>query len=205
VRCLIGDVRGKGVGAAAVVTVALGTFREGAQREPTLAGLAEWIEQSLLREAAHREGPDGAEDFTTAVLAEFPQPGDRMRLVNRGHPAPLLLLDGAVHPLEPSTPALPLGLAPLGTGNGPVDTVASPYSATLLLYTDVTEARDTTGTFYDPVGRLTGQRLQDPAELLAAVVADVRRHTGGRATDDMALLTLTHSRDADPDADTARI
>ncbi|MEU0598111.1 PP2C family protein-serine/threonine phosphatase [Streptomyces sp. NPDC006393] len=194
VRCLIGDVRGKGMGAVEAVTVVLGAFRDGAHREPTLTGLAQWIEQTLLRELAQREGLDQVEDFTTAVLAEIPRPGDRVRLVNRGHPAPLLLLEGAVRPLEPSRPALPLGLAPLGTDSTPVDTVAFPQGAGLLLYTDgVTEARDMSGTFYDPVGRLTGQRLRGPDELLAVVVADVHRHTRGRIGDDMALLALTHT------------
>ncbi|MFE1453488.1 PP2C family protein-serine/threonine phosphatase [Streptomyces olivaceoviridis] len=194
VRCLIGDVRGKGMGAVEAVTVVLGAFREGAQREPTLTGVAEWIEQTLLREAAQRKGLDQVEDFTTALLAEIPRPGDQVRLVNRGHPAPLLLLEGAVRPLEPSRPALPLGLAPLDAGTSPVDTVAFPQGATLLLYTDgVTEARDRRGTFFDPVDRLTGQCPHSPDELLAAVVADVHRHTRDHITDDMALLALTHT------------
>ncbi|WP_234436021.1 SpoIIE family protein phosphatase [Streptomyces sp. NRRL S-813] len=107
---------------------------------------------------------------------------------------PLLLLEGAVRPLEPSRPALPLGLAPLGTGSSPVDTVAFPQGASLLLYTDgVTEARDRSGTFYDPADRLTGQCPRSPDELLVAVVADVHRHTRGLGTDDMALLALTHA------------
>jgi serine phosphatase RsbU (regulator of sigma subunit) len=198
VRCVIGDVRGKGMGAVEAVTVVLGAFREGAQREPTLTGLAEWIEQTLLREAAQREGLDQVEDFTTAVLTEIPWTGDRVRLVNRGHPAPLLLLQGAVRPLEPSRPALPLGLAPLGADTSPVDTVAFPEGASLLLYTDgVTEARDTSGTFYDPADRLIGQCPRSPDDLLATVVADVHRHTHGQVTDDMAMLALTHTRRTD--------
>ncbi|MEW2259751.1 PP2C family protein-serine/threonine phosphatase [Streptomyces sp. NPDC047869] len=173
----------------------LGSFREEAQREPTLTGLAEWIEQTLLREAAQREGWDEIEDFTTALLTEIPPPGDRIRLVNRGHPAPLLLLEGAVRPLEPSRPALPLGLTPLGADTSPVDTVAFPQGASLLLYTDgVNEARDRNGTFYDPADRLIGQCPRGPDELLAVVIADVHQHTRGQITDDMALLALTHTR-----------
>ncbi|MGQ5640517.1 MULTISPECIES: PP2C family protein-serine/threonine phosphatase [unclassified Streptomyces] len=196
VRCLIGDVRGKGMGAVKTVSVVLGAFREGAQREPSLAGLAGWIEQTLLREAAQGEGAEQGEEFTTAVLIEIPQPGDRIQLVNRGHPAPLLLADGTVQLLEPSRPALPLGLAPLGPGTSPVDTVAFPQGASLLLYTDgVTEARDTSGTFYDAAGRLTGRCPHSPDELLSIVITDVHRHTHGQVTDDMALLALTHTPD----------
>jgi hypothetical protein len=179
------------MGAVQAVTPVLGAFREGAHREPTLPGLAQWIEQSLLQEAAQREGPDEAEDFTTAV----PPPGDRVRLVNRGHPAPLLLLEGAVRPLEPSRPALPLGLSPLCADATPLDAVPFPQGASLLLYTDgVTEARDASGTFYDPADRLTGQCPSGPDELLATVVADVHRHTRGEVNDDMALLALTRTR-----------
>ncbi|MGV9347066.1 PP2C family protein-serine/threonine phosphatase [Streptomyces spiralis] len=192
VRCLIGDVRGKGMGAVEAVTVVLGAFREAAQHEPTLTGLAARIDQSLMRESALRDGIDQVEDFTTAVLAEIPRPGDRVRLINRGHPAPLLLLEGTVRTLEPARPALPLGLAMLAPDPGRTDTVAFPPGASLLLYTDgLTEARDPSGTFYDPADRLTGQCPRSPDELLAAVVADVRRHTRGQVTDDMALLALT--------------
>jgi serine phosphatase RsbU (regulator of sigma subunit) len=199
VRCLLGDVRGKGMGAVEAVTVVLGAFREGAQREPTLTGLADWIEQSLLREAAQRETLHRAEDFTTALLAEIPRAGDCVRLVNRGHPPPLLMLDGEVRPLEPSRPALPLGLAPLGADPGVLDTVAFPQGAGLLMFTDgVTEARDADGIFYDPAAGLTGERPRGPDELLAVVVADVHRHTGGRATDDMALLALTRTSRTGP-------
>ncbi|MEV6742641.1 PP2C family protein-serine/threonine phosphatase [Streptomyces sp. NPDC051104] len=196
VRCLIGDVRGKGVGAVKTVSVVLGAFREGAQRAPTLTGLAEWIEQTLLREAAQRQEPDQGEDFTTAVLTEIPRPGDRVRLVNRGHPAPLLLVEGAVRQLEPSRPALPLGLALVDAGISPVDTVAFPRGASLLLYTDgVTEARDISGTFYNAGERLAGRRPRTPDELLATIVDDVHRHTRDQITDDMALLALTRPTD----------
>ncbi|MFF0791285.1 PP2C family protein-serine/threonine phosphatase [Streptomyces spiralis] len=192
VRCLIGDVRGKGMGAVEAVTVVVGAFREAAQHEPTLTGLAERIDRSLLRESALRDGIDQVEDFTTAVLAQIPLPGDRVRLINRGHPAPLLFVEGTVRTLEPARPALPLGLAMLAADPGRTDTVAFPPGASLLLYTDgLTEAWDPSGTFYDPADRLTGQYSRSPDALLAAVVADVRRYTRGQVTDDMALLALT--------------
>ncbi|WP_197370674.1 SpoIIE family protein phosphatase, partial [Streptomyces clavuligerus] len=61
----------------------------------------------------------------------------------------------------------------------------------LLLFTDgLTEARDTHGVFYDPARRLANHRFTGPDALLDHLVADVRRHTGGRVTDDLALLAL---------------
>lgn len=193
VRCLVGDVRGKGMEAVKAVDVALGVFREAAEEEDTLAGIAARLERGLVREAARRAGLEQTEGFVTGVLAEFPHSGDELRLFNRGHPAPLLLRrDGHVRCVEPSEPALPLCLAGLGPGQGVTDTVPFPPGATLLLYTDgLTEAKDRTGAFYDPAAALAGRAFPDPDDLLDALLADVGHHTGGRTTDDMALLAIT--------------
>jgi len=196
VRCLIGDVCGKGMDAVRAVTVALGTFREAALREPALTGLSDRLEQALVREAAQSGSPLPAEWFVTALLAEFPPRGNEVRLVNRGHPAPLLFLGDTVRYVEPCRPALPLGLGALSVDTARVDPVAFPQGAGLLLYTDgLTEARNASGAFYDPVGRFTGRRHSGPDALLDALLADVCRHTGGRRTDDMALLAVTRAPD----------
>ncbi|WP_377273465.1 PP2C family protein-serine/threonine phosphatase [Peterkaempfera sp. SMS 1(5)a] len=196
VRCMIGDVRGKGTGAIRAVVVAIGTFREAALQEPSLTGLAERLERALVLMAQQSGSLTEAEGFVTAVLAEFPQRGDEVRLVNRGHPPPLLFLGETVQYVEPRRPALPLGLAALGSDAECVDTFAFPEGASLLLYTDgLTEARNATGTFYNPVGRFTGQRYPTPDALLDALLADVYQHTDGRRADDMALLAVTCTAD----------
>ncbi|MEU7168667.1 PP2C family protein-serine/threonine phosphatase [Streptomyces morookaense] len=193
VRCLVGDVRGKGMEAVKAVDVALGVFREAAEEEPALAGVAERLERGLVRETERRAGLERSEGFVTGVLAEIAHSGDELRLLNRGHPAPLLLRNGEVHRAEPSEPALPLclaGLRPAGTM--PTDTVRFPPGATLLLYTDgLTEAKNHAGAFYDPVAALAGRVFSGPDELLDALLADVGHHTGGRIGDDMALLAIT--------------
>ncbi|MFE0044617.1 PP2C family protein-serine/threonine phosphatase [Streptomyces albireticuli] len=192
VRCLVGDVRGKGMDAVKAVDVALGVFREAADDEPTLVGVAARLERALRREADRRAGLERIEGFVTGALAEIPHSGDELRLVNRGHPAPLLLHGGRVRRAEPSEPALPLGLAGLGSGEDRIDTVPFPPGSTLLLYTDgLTEARDRAGVFYDPVAGLTGREFPGPDALLDALLTDVGRHTGGCITDDMALLAVT--------------
>ncbi|MFI9201827.1 PP2C family protein-serine/threonine phosphatase [Streptomyces sp. NPDC053048] len=200
VRCVVGDVRGKGMEAVKAVDVALGAFREAAEEEPSLVTVAARLERALVREAERRAGIERIEGFVTGVLAEIPYSGDRvsgdgLRLVNRGHPAPLLLHEGAVHCLEPSEPALPLCLAEPGAEEGRTDTVVFPPGATLLLYTDgLTEARDRAGVFYDPVVALTGRAFPAPDALLDALLADVGRHAGGRISDDMVLLAVTRGR-----------
>ncbi|MEU2155326.1 PP2C family protein-serine/threonine phosphatase [Streptomyces sp. NPDC019396] len=192
VRLVVGDVRGKGLDAVATVAVLLGAFREVADEESSLETIAQRLERALAREHTRAHGLDEVEGFTTAVLAEIPHDGGRVRIVNRGHPPPIVLYaDGALDMLEPSQDALPLGMGDLARWPDRADDAPFPPGATLLLYTDgLSEARDRHGTFYDPQARLGGHVFPGPDELLDTVVADVRRHTGGGLTDDMALLAV---------------
>ncbi|ANW19063.1 PP2C family protein-serine/threonine phosphatase [Streptomyces clavuligerus] len=198
VRLVVGDVRGKGLGAVEAVAVAIGAFREAAEQETTLEGVTGRLERALLREAQRRETLDAVEAFTTAVLAEIPRGTGVVRLVNRGHPEPLLLRpDGGLDVLEPTEPALPLGMAELGVWPDRAEEYPLPPGTTLLLYTDgLSEARDAKGRFYDPAERLAGRVFPGPGELLDELLDDVRRHTGGGATDDMALLAVARPPDA---------
>ncbi|GLF96496.1 PP2C family protein-serine/threonine phosphatase [Streptomyces yaizuensis] len=192
VRLVVGDVRGKGLGAVEAVAVAIGAFREAAEQEATLEGVTERLERALLREARRRDTLDAVEAFTTAVLAEIPHGSGTVRLVNRGHPEPLLLHpDGALDVLEPAEAALPLGMVELGAWPDRVGEHPLPPGATLLFYTDgLSEARDAKGHFYEPAVRLAGRVFPGPGELLDELLDDVRRHTGGGSTDDMALLAV---------------
>ncbi|WSK87516.1 serine/threonine-protein phosphatase [Streptomyces sp. NBC_00597] len=193
VRLAVGDVRGKGLEAVEAVAVVLGAFREAAETEPTLEGVAQRLERALTREGTRRDSLDSVEGFTTCVLGEILTGAGVLRLVNRGHPEPLLLhADGRLAVLAPAEPALPLGMGELsGAWADRVEEWAFPAGATLLLFTDgLTEARDAAGAFYDPAVRLSGRVFPGPGELLGALSSDVRRHTGGGATDDMALLAV---------------
>ncbi|MYX33273.1 SpoIIE family protein phosphatase [Streptomyces sp. SID8377] len=194
-RCVVGDVRGKGLDAVEAATLVLGTFRMAADERATLSDVAGQMHQALRRELGRRDEGERLEWFATAVLAEFPHGGEYVRLVNLGHPAPLLLLRGGqVRAAEPSEYGLLLveGLGEaVGEGDVVVDTVPFPPGSTLLLCTDgVTEARDARGRFYDPQARLAGVQRDSPAGLLEALLADVHRHTGGPTDDDMALLAV---------------
>ncbi|KAB7849124.1 PP2C family protein-serine/threonine phosphatase [Streptomyces mobaraensis] len=204
IRLIVGDVRGKGLGAVEAVAVLIGAFREAAEGEPTLDGVALRLERALWREGGRRAGIDQFEGFTTAVLAEVPH-GDVpvVRLVNRGHPPPLLAHpDGTVTEVPPSAHALPLGMGELGDqpeGPDRVEERPFPPGTTLLLFTDgVTEARDAAGVFYDPVRRLAGRHFRSPDALLDHLVADVDRHTGGHGDDDMALLAVRRTEHHHP-------
>ncbi|RAJ60713.1 serine phosphatase RsbU (regulator of sigma subunit) [Streptomyces sp. KhCrAH-43] len=199
-RLVLGDVRGKGLEAVGAVAVVIGAFREAAEQEKSLEGVAQRLERALAREAARRNNLDAAEGFVTAVLAEIPPGAQHVRTVNRGHPDPLLLHgDGAVEALTPSEFALPLGMD-LGVRPDRSDEWELPAGGTLLFYTDgLSEARDAEGVFYDPAERLRGRLFPGPEELLSALTDDVRLHTGGESTDDMALLAVARPAKGQPD------
>lgn len=199
VRLVLGDVRGKGLDAVAAVAVVIGAFREAAEQEKSLEGVAQRLERALARESTRGGGFDAFEEFVTAVLAEIPPGAHLVRIVNRGHPDPLLLRqDGAVEVLAPSEPALPLGMG-LDVRPDRADEWGLPDGGTLLFYTDgLSEARNAEGVFYDPVERLRGRLFPEPEELLSALSDDVRLHTGGRATDDMALLAVQRPAKGQP-------
>ncbi|MBZ6171185.1 serine/threonine-protein phosphatase [Streptomyces olivaceus] len=196
VRVIVGDVRGKGMGAVAAVAVVIGAFREAAEQEATLEAVAQRLERALAREGTRREGLDAFEGFTTAVLAELPHGTGAVRIVNRGHPPPLLLYpDGTLSALPAREPALPLGMGDLGVWPDRAEEAPFPGGATLLLYTDgLSEARDARGEFYDPHARLAGRAFRHPATLLDLLAEDVRRHSGGGMADDMALLAVRRPR-----------
>ncbi|MEI7034473.1 PP2C family protein-serine/threonine phosphatase [Streptomyces pratensis] len=199
VRLVVGDVRGKGLEAVEAVAVIIGAFREAAEQERSLEGVAQRLERALAREGTRRYGLDAMEGFITAVLAEIPPGAGALRVVNRGHPEPILLhADGELEVLAPSVPAMPLGMD-LGVWPDRADTWTMPAGSTLLAFTDgLSEARDANGAFYDPAARLRGRIFPGPEELLSALTDDVRLHTGGRSTDDMALLAVGRPAEGQP-------
>ncbi|MCX5199873.1 serine/threonine-protein phosphatase [Streptomyces sp. NBC_00237] len=192
VRLVVGDVRGKGLEAVEAVAVVVGAFREAAETEGSLEGVAQRLERALEREGTRRDGLDALEGFTTAVLAEIPRGEGVVRLVNRGHPEPLLLYaDGELDVLEPEEFALPLGMGDLGDWPDRAREFTYPPGSTLVFYTDgLSEARDQAGVFYDPAVRLRRSLFPGPEAVLDALTSDVRVHTGGKQTDDMALLAV---------------
>ncbi|MFG2140482.1 PP2C family protein-serine/threonine phosphatase [Streptomyces sp. NPDC048650] len=193
VRLIVGDVRGKGLEAVEAAVIVVGAFREAAEQESTLEAVAGRLERALQREGGRREGLDQVEGFTTAVLAEIPSGAHSvLRLLNRGHPAPLLLApDGGLCELPPTSPALPLGMSEVAGWPDRVDETFFPAGSLLLLFTDgVTEARDRAGRFYDAPAQLRGRHFPGPDALLDILAQDVGRHAGGPQADDMALLAV---------------
>jgi serine phosphatase RsbU (regulator of sigma subunit)/anti-sigma regulatory factor (Ser/Thr protein kinase) len=177
VHLCVGDVSGKGIGAATVMSRQRHTFQVYAH---DLASPAEIIRR-MLRHA------DGEEMITVAVVTLDPYAGE-LRYSCVGHPPPLLLdrdsgevtrLDGASAP--PVGVAVPLDIVEA--------TLPLPDRAALLLYTDgLIERR---GRNIEDAIALLGRVLQSepvltPDAILATIVDSI-----GSPDDDVALLLLT--------------
>jgi serine phosphatase RsbU (regulator of sigma subunit) len=199
VRLLIADVRGKGLGAVSAVSVLLGAFREAAEQEPELTGLAERLERAWLRAGEYLTEEHRLEGFITALLCEVTWDGGELRLLSCGHPAPYLCGDGEVRAIATGEPGLPLGMGGLGVARPAPVGVPFPVDSTVLLVTDgVTEARDRGGRFYDPAAQLAGRGpFGGPQELIDVLVREVERWAGGPRDDDMAVLAVTRRAAAD--------
>lgn len=182
-RFLIGDVRGKGLGAVEQAARVIRAFRQAAAVESDLDAVAQDMSSYLVPFFDD-------EEFVTALLVDATDPV-RLTLVSAGHLPPLLVrADGSVELVE--TPcALPLGLgdrfAAQQLGWGPGDR--------LLLYTDgASEARNRDGEFIDLVG-LAPLLVDRPLEeALDRLLGAIRAHVvDGDLTDDLAVLLLEHS------------
>lgn len=210
IRLIVGDVRGKGLGAVEIAADVLGVFREVAHEVYTLAEVARRIDASLARRPA---AP--LEEFVTAVLAEIDPAAGSLTIYNCGHPPPLVLSPGEnrpgenrpgesgsdgqvppgrlrVIPVDVPAPALPLRLMSLGDTSGAERTVPLQPGDALLLYTDgVTEARDARREFYpleERVAEVAARTGGADGDLLDRLRDDLVRYVGAPLDDDAALL-----------------
>jgi phosphoserine phosphatase RsbU/P len=182
-RFLLGDVRGKGIGAVEQAARVIRAFRQAAAIQPSLDGVAEDMNDYLIPFFDD-------EEFVTAMLLDLTD-AEHPILVSAGHPPPLLVHpDGSSHFLNTKTD-LPLGL---GDRYACHDFTWQPGDR-LLLYTDgVSEARDTSGAFLE-LGELgpllVGGSLDDALDRLLIAV---RTHAvRGKLGDDVAVMLLEHT------------
>ncbi|MFD9971199.1 PP2C family protein-serine/threonine phosphatase [Streptomyces sp. NPDC059013] len=199
VRALVADVQGHGLAAVGTVAALLGAFREAVLDQPDLQGVAARLERRLTLDAV---AGAGSELFATALLMEFPADGSHVRILSQGHPPALLLRGRTVLEMR-CEPGPPLGTGLPGLPAATPATVPLRPGDVILAYTDgVTEARDSSGTFYPLDDRLTALLAEgpnaSPRAVVDAVWGDLRRRTGAM-DDDVALLAL-----AVPNADATR-
>ncbi|MEV0774191.1 PP2C family protein-serine/threonine phosphatase [Streptomyces sp. NPDC050433] len=208
-RVILGDVQGKGLSTLEVVLFVLTAFRQASRQRVALPDLPAFLDEAVRRDLARARdvaeesgdvtaepemGQRMEECFITAVVVELDGKGDgdEIRLINCGHPAPLLLHHGAVRELPSSKPALPLGLLGLDSEPVHVDTHRLEHGDTLLLYTDgLVEARNAAGEFYPLTERVGNWASRHPAAMLDALQADLQRHA--LLDDDVAMVTVRRS------------
>ncbi|MCX5209866.1 serine/threonine-protein phosphatase [Kitasatospora sp. NBC_00240] len=195
-RLLVGDVRGKGLASLGDAALLLGAFRAAAHLHSTLPELATYLDGSICWDlaqpaAADDPGEDPGESFITAVILDIPDDGTEIRMVDCGHPPPLLLRRGTVTALTARRPAPPLGLGDLTPDGYQVEVFPFGPGDRLLMYTDgVIEARDSARSFYpldERIGRWAGEH---PAALLAQLRRDLLAHAGGHLDDDAAMVAV---------------
>ncbi|MFF4255860.1 PP2C family protein-serine/threonine phosphatase [Streptomyces sp. NPDC001663] len=193
VRAVMGDVQGHGLSAVATVASLLGAFREAVLEQPDLESIAARLDRRLVVDSASSRY---AELFATAVLLEFSPDARTVRMVSCGHPAPMLLRGSRATEIELAawTP-LGLGLSDGGPQAG-LTLRLEPGQSLFLASDGVSEARDTSGTFYPLTDRLSALADTDPAVLADRVWTDLVRYCPA-VVDDVTMLVLTP---ASPDA-----
>ncbi|WP_223290894.1 PP2C family protein-serine/threonine phosphatase [Streptomyces avicenniae] len=201
VRALVGDVRGHGLAAVGTVAAILGAFREAVLDEPELQGVAARLDRRLRVDAESGLGREeseveaGTELFATALLIEYAPQGGEVRIVQCGHPPPLLVRDGEVCEVDVES-APPLGLGSEVPTGPAVASVSLRAGDVLFGYTDgVTEARNGAGTFYpleDRLRRLLGGRASPPGGVIDLVWRDLTGFADA-LQDDVAMLALGFS------------
>jgi len=181
VRIIIGDVRGKGLDAVRMATVALGHFRSAAVDCQTLPEVARRMD-SRIRPYL------GDEDFVTALLAEIREDGT-CHVVSCGHPPALLASADRL------TAVGQADSTPLGLGAAPAQvTVTLAVGDRLLLYTDgILEARRPDRSFVELPSLLGPLSSGDLHSVLARVLAALRTAVGDDLGDDLAMLVAEYS------------
>jgi serine phosphatase RsbU (regulator of sigma subunit) len=196
IRFLIGDMRGKGLGAIEQAARVIRAFRQAAAIHPELEVVASDMDAYLIPFFDE-------EDFVTALIVDVTRT-NLLTLTSCGHPPPLLVrADGAAELVEVVPPGLPLGLG------GTYDSVVMPWRSgdRLLLYTDgISEARGSDGQFLSllSLAPVVGAGTID--EAMEACLDAVRHHVpSGELSDDAALVLLENASSLTLDTSAAAV
>jgi phosphoserine phosphatase RsbU/P len=179
----LGDVAGKGLGAAMLMAKLQATLRAMAPDFLSLAELGARINRIFYRDC-------GPTRFATLIYAEIAEESGRMRVLNAGHPQPIVLGAAGVHVLP--AVALPIGMMP--------DSVyveqhidVEPGGLVLFHSDGLTEANKEGAFFGDDRLREMLPALRGlPAEQVGLrIVEDVERFLGEeRPGDDLSMIIM---------------
>jgi sigma-B regulation protein RsbU (phosphoserine phosphatase) len=186
------DAMGRGMRAGLTCVVAMAAMRTARRENKGLFAIGRAADAALVEHFADQR-------FVTAVLGELEMDTGRLRYINAGHPAPLLLRHGrAVRALTGGR------RMPLGLDDSAIEIAEESLEPgdRLLLYTDgVTEARDDAGELFgtdhlvDLAERSAVDELPAP-ENLRRLAHSVMQHQGGLPTDDATIMLVEWSEKA---------
>jgi PAS domain S-box-containing protein len=177
---IIGDVTGKGIGAAALTSLLRHGARFASRHDPSPASILARLDEDLRSRSRS--------SLCTALCARLHQRG--FVVSGGGHPPPLVV--GAGGDVRRAPRSGPL-LGAFADARWPEDTVAVEPGGMALLYTDgVTETPGEEHRFGLPRLRalLSESAGATPAELLARLDARLEAFQSGDHTDDVAALAL---------------
>ena len=182
------DTVGHGIGASALTTLTLNTYRNarrsGLTLEDTYRSIDKWI----------RAQYHGA--FVTAVMAEFDTRSGRYRRISAGHPPELWLRAGRRLAAPSSPTALPLGLGHMIDRRPGVTEQALEPGDALVFYTDgITEARSAEGELFgtDRLTEFVLGALADrtpAAEIMRRLIHTIVSYENGELRDDATAALL---------------
>jgi hypothetical protein len=184
------DAVGHGMRAALMAATALAGYRS-ARRD----GRGVYDQAGAIDDVVSGSFPDSA--FVTGVLGELDVLSGRLRYINAGHPAPLLLRHGRVVKELAGGRRVPFGL---GTGGMTVGEEVLQPGDWLALYTDgITEARDAEGAWFGEERLVDFLRreiaaAQPPPETVRRLTKAVLEHQGGLLQDDASILLARWTR-----------
>jgi serine phosphatase RsbU (regulator of sigma subunit)/pSer/pThr/pTyr-binding forkhead associated (FHA) protein len=183
---ILGDVAGKGAPAALLAAAVLGMFGAEASYQHGCAAVMTRLNQGLFRR--HIEGR-----FLTAFYAIL-GPGGSLVYANAGHNAPVLITRSGIRRLE--TGGMILGLFEDASFEEETLTM-SPGDVVVAFSDGVSEALNEAGEEYTDerlLAAVDANRGRPPAELLKALLADVRRFCGGATpNDDVTMVILEYN------------
>jgi len=185
---LVGDVSGKGVGAALFMARAKTVFETVAAREADPGAVLARVNRSLCRD-------NDAGMFVTAGVGVLDRGTGELAFALAGHDPPLLALaDGRPAPASAEGGPV-LGL--IEQSEFPVNRLRLGQGEALVLYTDgVSEAQDASGEFFgaERLATTVADVRLEPAPAVTARVLEAVRGFAGDApqSDDITILTLRY-------------
>jgi sigma-B regulation protein RsbU (phosphoserine phosphatase) len=183
---MVGDVSGKGVAASMLTAHLHAMFRSLVPIKLTLCG--------MLQRASRVFSESTLPSHYATLVCGHAFPDGRVELANAGHPAPLVLTNGTVAPLEGSD--LPVGM--FATGEFAVKELHLNPGDGIVVYSDgVSEATDLHGAEYgtERIRSLVGGRKMATASSLLADCRDdfSRFGLGAKKLDDVTLFVVGRS------------